>query len=185
MYYQIDTTPETIEFIDRYLSEDDLMPPSKRNSDVIRRRWEEINDYFKCSSSKDIEDYITNYYPAWDAEKYNKFLLTNYWVIIADVVKLRAKFLCQMNFFHNAEFLNVHHGGYNIHGLELQNIGLLVCFCEECHHKYHLDMPIRTEVPPITIQAPPIINPTFDSPIVTQDYISYKLSALLHNKPKI
>ena len=88
MYYLIDTTPETIEFIDRYLSEDAPLPSSKRNPDVIRARWREINDYFKCASSIDIENYIKTYYPAWDEEKYNKFLLLPYWTIIADVVKL-------------------------------------------------------------------------------------------------
>ena len=101
------------------------------------------------------------------------------------MVKLKANHLCQINFFHNAEKLNVHHGGYNIHGLELQNIGLLVSMCEECHHKYHLNTPLRTEVPSIIIKAPPVIDPTHDSPIVRQDYITYRLSALLHNKSKI
>lgn len=185
MYYLIDTTPETIEFIDRYLSEDAPLPSSKRNPDVIRARWREINDYFKCASSIDIENYIKTYYPAWDEEKYNKFLLLPYWTIIADVVKLRANFLCLLSFKHDTENLVAHHGGYKIHGLELQNVGLLVCLCKKCHDDFHHNTPIKIEAEPIIIQGPPIINPTFDSPIVAQDYITYKLSALLHNKSKI
>ncbi len=184
MYYQIDTTPATIEFIDRYLSEDDLLPSSQRNSDIIIRRWKEINDYFKYASSLDIENYIRNYYPSRIKKEYNKFLLLPYWIIIADVVKLRANFLCLLDFTHK-ERLNVHHGGYEIHGLELQNVNLLLCLCEDCHNKFHHNIPIIIQAPPIVIQAPPIIDPTFDSAIVKQDYISYKLSALLHKKPKI
>jgi hypothetical protein len=184
MYYLIDTTPETIEFIDRYLSEEEHIS-SSRNPDVIRTRWREINDYFKSASSLDIENYIKTYYPAYNTEKYNKFLLLPYWTIIADVVKLKANFLCLMDFNHSTEKLNAHHGGYEIHGLELQNVGLLVCLCEECHHKFHHKTPIKIEAESIIVQGPPIINPIFDSPIVAQDYITYKLSAILHSKSKI
>jgi hypothetical protein len=188
MYHLIETTPDTIEFIDKYLSEDETVIPSHRSPEVIIRRWEEINKDFKLCNADDINYYINTYYPSWNNTKYNdKFLKTYYWVIIADVVKLRANFLCQLNFFHNGDRLNTHHGGYNIHGKELQNINLLISLCEECHTNFHLNIPIKVEVPPIMIEATPVVSKNekikikstvFNTSHITEKQVSNQLSIL-------
>lgn len=204
MYHLIETTDETIAFIDKYLSEDEPVIPSKRSSEVIKRRWKEINEDFKQPNivPNDIAYYIRHYYPAYDQPKYKIFLKTYYWIIIADMVKYRMHFLCMLNFKHDNTFLDAHHGGYDIHGRELQNIDLIISLCHDCHQRYHLDAPIRTEVPPVAVEKREYSQPkeiikevikiekiyvpsessdlSFESALITEKYIGYQLSVLHH-----
>ena len=204
MYHLIQTTNETIAFIEKYLSEDEPVIPSKRDSAVIKRRWNEINDDFSQPNinKNDIAYYIRHYYPAYNTAKYNLFLRTYYWVIIADMVKYRAHFLCVLNYEHDATFLDAHHGGYDIHGRELQNIDLIISLCHDCHQRYHLDAPIRTEVSSVAVERREIMLPkeiikevvkiekvyiplqpvekSFESALVTERYIGYQLAVLQH-----
>ena len=187
MYKLVKNSEETVAFIKKYLRKDATVIQSKRDPDIIKSRWYDINEEFKLCDEQYISDYINEHYPSWDNEKYHKFTLTYYWIIIGDVVKLRATFLCQLNYSHESLKLNVHHGGYKIHGKELQNINLLICICRECHDRHHLNLPIRVEVPPIMVETSPILiegkkqvveTSIFDTPLITEKYIGYQISVL-------
>jgi hypothetical protein len=199
MYHLIESTDETLRFIETYLSEDETFTPSYKSPEVIKRRWKEINDDFNLPgvNKTHIADYILKFFPAYSKEKYGKFLKTYYWNIIADKVKLTARFMCQLNTSHVGDYLHAHHSGYEFHGRELQNYEMIICLCHDCHEKFHLNLPIRVEVPAIEVMVNSERQPTpkktkismgtvvvektedlFDSALITQNYISYKLSVL-------
>jgi hypothetical protein len=201
MYHLVESTDETIRFIETYLSEDESIIPSNKSPEVIRRRWKEITDDINQPgvNKTHIADYILKYFPAYSKEKYGKFLKTYYWTIIADKVKLTARFMCQLNTSHENDYLHAHHSGYGFHGRELQNVEMIICLCHDCHEKFHLNLPIRVEVPAIEVQVPVIgerlptpkkikvapnkievamVDDLFDSALITQNYINYKLSVL-------
>ena len=68
---------------------------------------------------------------------YHDFLQTPYWKAIAEKVRIKAGYRCQL--CNQKGILSVHHRTYDIHGYELQNMGELVCLCSECHNKYHFE----------------------------------------------
>lgn len=73
---------------------------------------------------------------------YEEFLLTEYWLIISQYMKIKSNFTCTDcgKKFKIFSQLNVHHKSYERHGWEhleeVQNEDLVVC-CESCHKKRH------------------------------------------------
>ena len=115
----------TEEYIKYYLDSD-------RAWNVRTKTWQKIQslqDFYV--DYNEIENYIKNM-------DYNDFLQTPYWKAIAEKVKSRAKWTCEMC-GKSAECLNVHHPDYSFHGRELQNINRLKCLCPDCHEKFHFD----------------------------------------------
>jgi hypothetical protein len=130
-------SPETKEFINKYLKQSII--PSRRNPKVIITRWNEICEDFENPnlSKGSVDYYIRSHFPASSKSLYNKFLGTAYWIIISDEVRRRAGNKCLWDNSHDNEILDVHHGSYIYHGMEIQNIHLLVCLCHNCHTAYH------------------------------------------------
>lgn len=95
-----------------------------------------VKNYVKIQSlHKDVDwDYIKNYICDMD---YHDFLETPYWKAIAEKVKYKANFRCQI--CNSNERLNVHHRSYKNHGDELHHMGDLICICKDCHEKHHLE----------------------------------------------
>ena len=67
--------------------------------------------------------------------EYSDFLETPYWKAISEKVRYKSNFKCQLCGSTNR--LNVHHRDYSHHGNELNNMGDLICLCQECHSKFH------------------------------------------------
>lgn len=69
------------------------------------------------------------------SEKYNDYLKTDYWKIVAEAVKKRADYRCQLcNSQHD---LCAHHRTYDHRGNELNYLNDLVCLCRRCHEIFH------------------------------------------------
>lgn len=66
---------------------------------------------------------------------YKDFICTPYWKAIAENVRKRANYKCQI--CNNSGVLNVHHRTYEHHGYELNNQRDLICLCADCHSKFH------------------------------------------------
>lgn len=114
----------TDNYIDKYLNPDYSWKDNVKTSHKITELsnsyvdWGEIREYIK------------------DMDYYN-FLKTPYWKAIAEKVKYKANYRCQI--CNSNEKLNVHHRTYDNHGDELHHMDDLICICEDCHEKYHLD----------------------------------------------
>lgn len=66
---------------------------------------------------------------------YGEFLQTPYWKAVAQQVRHRSRYRCQV--CNSAEFLQVHHRDYSIHGEEHLYLNELVCLCSTCHQTHH------------------------------------------------
>lgn len=66
---------------------------------------------------------------------YGDFLKTPYWKAIAQKVRQRANWRCQM--CNTKRALEVHHRSYDCHGREHDNLGDLIAICRECHGLHH------------------------------------------------
>jgi len=182
----INTTPETIEFIERYLSTSHTPAKSHDNADYIKRKWYEINVDFeqKGVDPEGINQYIKH---NLSHENYNLFLYnTDYWRIISDYIKFLAGYKCLLNQKHT-ERLVVHHGDYDwLHGRELQLYRQLVCLCDDCHKMVHDKFEIKfkeiiVEKEVIVMVDKPISNCVYESPEVCENYLNFELSVLLHS----
>lgn len=71
--------------------------------------------------------------------EYQDFLQTPYWKAIAAHSKYRAGYRCQV--CNSAYDLATHHRDYKIHGSEHANIYELVVLCDDCHSKFHGQIP--------------------------------------------
>lgn len=94
----------------------------KTNSKIIELsdrfvNWEIISEHILCMD-------------------YSDFLQTPYWKAIAEKVRQRAGFKCQM--CNSNEGLHVHHRTYEHHGDEIHHMEDLICLCHSCHEKYHI-----------------------------------------------
>ena len=78
----------------------------------------------------DIIDYIK------DMDYYD-FLKTPYWKEIAEKIKYKAGYKCQM--CNSSENLITHHRTYENHGDEIHHMEDLICICKDCHEKHHFE----------------------------------------------
>lgn len=75
----------------------------------------------------------------WDSMKYQTYLQTDYWKAVAQAVKKRAGYRCQIcNSQHD---LQAHHRCYDNRGRELQHLDDLTCLCRRCHAIFHGQLP--------------------------------------------
>lgn len=71
--------------------------------------------------------------------KYQTYLQTDYWKAVAQAVKKRAGYRCQIcNSQHD---LQAHHRCYDNRGRELQHLDDLTCLCRRCHAIFHGQLP--------------------------------------------
>jgi hypothetical protein BACCOPRO_02360 len=69
---------------------------------------------------------------------YYEFLKTPYWKAIAQNVKQKSKYKCEL--CNSSEYLVAHHKTYSRHGYEhLYWNEDLICLCSECHEKFHFE----------------------------------------------
>ena len=68
---------------------------------------------------------------------YYEFLNTPYWKAIAERVKYKAGYRCQM--CNSSENLITHHRTYENHGDEIHHVEDLICICKDCHEKHHFE----------------------------------------------
>jgi len=69
------------------------------------------------------------------SQKYNDYLKTDYWKRVAEAVKKRADYKCQLcNSQHD---LCAHHRDYSHRGDELNYLNDLICLCRRCHEIFH------------------------------------------------
>ena len=91
------------------------------------KRFYELSAY--SVNEKDIKDHIKGM-------SYYDFLNTPYWKAIAQQVKYKAGFKCQL--CGSNQNLNVHHRTYEHHGEELKYMKSdLIVLCKHCHEKFH------------------------------------------------
>ena len=77
--------------------------------------------------------------------KYQDYLKTDYWKAVAQAVKKRADYRCQIcNSQHD---LQAQHRCYDHRGNELQHLGDLTCLCRRCHAIFHGQLPELTPAP--------------------------------------
>lgn len=116
------TKEKTDYFIDNYLNPEKVWPDGMRTYEKINslKGW-----YF---DKVRIRSHILSM-------KYDDFLLTPYWKAIAEQVKKRADYKCQI--CGKNTLLNVHHRTYDNHGMELYYQEDLICLCKDCHEIFH------------------------------------------------
>jgi len=103
---------------------------------AIDRSWKDgIKQYerFKIinspvSSEPEVIKYIKEM-------NYQDFLQTLYWKTIAQQVRYKANFRCQLCNAENGIY--VHHSTYDIHGAESSNLDKLLTLCSDCHKTFH------------------------------------------------
>lgn len=78
---------------------------------------------------------------------YNDYLKTDYWKAVAQAVKKRAGYRCQIcNSQHD---LQAHHRCYDNRGNELKHLDDLTCLCRRCHAIFHGQLPqVKLEAKP-------------------------------------
>ena len=70
---------------------------------------------------------------------YQNFLKTPYWKAIAAHTKYKAGYRCQL--CNSAYDLVTHHRNYDIHGREHAHMQELIVLCDNCHSKFHDQIP--------------------------------------------
>lgn len=102
------------------------------------KSWKEgVKTYTKIQelSYKNIDwSYLKDYICDMD---YYDFLQTPYWKAIAEKIRYKANYKCQI--CNSSERLNVHHRSYENHGDELHYMEDLICICKDCHEKHHFE----------------------------------------------
>lgn len=99
------------------------------------------SDYDKFSRTLIILQSFTPYYYQRVADEiqhmpYKMFLMTPYWKLVSEDVKLRFNYTCKL--CGSRENLQVHHITYDNHGFEHKYRHKdLICVCEKCHKKLH------------------------------------------------
>jgi len=84
---------------------------------------------------------------------YNDYLLTDYWKAVAQAVKARAGYRCQI--CNSGLDLQAHHRTYEHRGKELDHLDDLTCLCRRCHGVFHgkEEAPAPTPAPAIQASA--------------------------------
>lgn len=78
--------------------------------------------------------------------KYEDYLKTDYWKAVAQAVKKRAGYRCQIcNSQHD---LQAHHRCYDHRGKELEYLDDLTCLCRRCHAIFHGQLPVAPDPKP-------------------------------------
>lgn len=114
-------------FIDFYLNPDEKWDNKIKTNDKFYTMYRDFNyETFR----EIIAEYINNM-------KYSDFLKTPYWKAIAEKIKKKAEFKCQI--CGNTQDLIAHHNTYKNHGLEINNLQDLICICKNCHEHFHLE----------------------------------------------
>jgi len=103
------------------------------------RSWrEDIGVYDKMRYISDVSienETIAEYI---NTLEYREFLNTPYWKAIAQRVKAKAKYKCEL--CSSNHMLVTHHKTYERHGYEhLYWREDLICLCKKCHEKFHFD----------------------------------------------
>jgi hypothetical protein len=134
------TTPETVEFIDKYLQTNKAIPYKNDPLDV-KRHWDEMKkDYSKEGVDREyICTYIRDrfYYNGNYKDYTNKTL---YWRYVSDYVRMIAEHRCE--FFkddkdHVSTPMQAHHTTYDAFGWEILRTKDLLCLCRTCHDTLH------------------------------------------------
>ena len=66
---------------------------------------------------------------------YTDYLQTDYWKAVANAVKERADYKCQI--CNSPHDLTAHHRTYENRGHELSHLADLICLCRRCHDIFH------------------------------------------------
>lgn len=82
-----------------------------------------------------IDENTMNYIVNTMEGGYSAFLNTIYWKTVAEEVKRRAGYRCQL--CNSEDDLNVHHRCYEHKGTEILHMGDLICLCHKCHEHHH------------------------------------------------
>lgn len=91
---------------------------------------------------------------------YQDYLKTDYWKAVAQAVKKRADYRCQIcNSQHD---LQAHHRCYDHRGKELQHLGDLTCLCRRCHAIFHGKLPHVTPEPKHKKEKTPKVHDAVD-----------------------
>ncbi len=116
----------TDKFIELFLS-----PTSKWGIDAYKWYRSVMDNICNCEE-EDVSQAIREM-------NYKDFLQTPYWKAIAQQVRYKADYRCQIC---NADAeLHIHHRTYEIHGSEHRNLSELICACSQCHQTHHFSSP--------------------------------------------
>ena len=74
---------------------------------------------------------------------YIDFLETPYWKAVAQKVRYKAKFRCQL--CNAMQGVYVHHRTYSIHGNEINKLNDLIALCEKCHQTFHVESEVHND----------------------------------------
>lgn len=114
-----------------YYLENHLNP--NKNWDRCVSPKERINQIrYSNVNWKIVSDYIKGM-------EYQDFLQTPYWKAIAAHLKFKAGYRCQV--CNSSYDLVTHHRNYRIHGFEHAHMHELVVLCDDCHSKFHGQIP--------------------------------------------
>lgn len=120
-----DKSKYTESYIASYLNPDN----SWKEGVNINEKMHYISDF------RILDDIVWRYINSMD---YHTFLKTPYWKAIAEKVKSRAKYKCELCYSSNN--LVTHHKTYKRHGYEhLYWREDLICLCDKCHEKFHFE----------------------------------------------
>jgi len=84
---------------------------------------------------------------------YQAYLASPAWKLVADTVKQRAGYKCQV--CNSETDLQAHHRTYEHRGREMEHLGDLICMCKRCHSIFHC----RECVEPVFRPTPPPRRP--------------------------
>lgn len=115
----------SIDFVNTYIVVDNSFVVGCFDS---KKKFSEMKKKFGKTIKGSISKYIKSM-------RYEVFLRTTYWKIIADYVKKKAKYRCQL--CNSESNLSVHHRTYRNHGDEINHLEDLICICNDCHKKQH------------------------------------------------
>lgn len=128
--YQIESLRAKEENTEHYIQVY-LNPKYKWKDDIKTYRKIQLLSYSRLDV---YENEIISYIRDMD---YNDFLNTMYWKAIAERIKYKANFRCQM--CNSNDNLITHHRTYEHHGDEIHHMEDLICICRDCHEKYHFE----------------------------------------------
>jgi len=114
-----------------------LCQTSERN--CPSEHWTNMKELYGISDKDAIAEYIREM-------DYDTFLATLYWKLVSNHVKEAVGFSCQLCGKKDIA-LHCHHRSYEHHGYEVEFWREdLICLCEDCHKKFHDELPNREAV---------------------------------------
>lgn len=116
-----------------------------KNDFKIKLTHQAFDEYLKEGDNTDfsqmealwyaIDEKTMNYMVNTMEGGYSMFLNTVYWKTVAEEVKRRAGYRCQL--CNSEDDLNVHHRCYEHKGTEIFHMNDLICLCHKCHEHHH------------------------------------------------